>query len=121
MTRMLVALAAASTLTLSIALAQSPAPSVGAADNASATAHMAKVIDQQKPDEWLASKFKGTDVLGVDGTKSEAWTTSCLIATVRSKPLSLGSADFLESVPRTSLSRSTTSKSSLARTATRIS
>ena len=69
MTRMLVALAAASTLTLSIALAQSPAPSVGAADNASATAHMAKVIDQQKPDEWLASKFKGTDVLGVDGTK----------------------------------------------------
>ena len=65
----LVALAAASTLTLSVALAQSPAPSAGAADNANATAHAAKVIDQQKPDEWLASKFKGTDVLGADGTK----------------------------------------------------
>jgi sporulation protein YlmC with PRC-barrel domain len=69
MTYRLVALAAASTLTLSVALAQSPAPSVGAADNANATTHSAKVIDQQKPDEWLASKFKGTDVLGADGTK----------------------------------------------------
>ena len=69
MTRMFVALAAASTLTLSVALAQSPAPSVGAADKANATAHAAKVIDQQKPDEWLASRFKGTDVLGADGTK----------------------------------------------------
>jgi sporulation protein YlmC with PRC-barrel domain len=69
MTRMLVALAAASTLTLSVALAQSQAPSVGAADNPSPAAHTAKVIDQQKPDEWLASKFKGTDVLGADGAK----------------------------------------------------
>ena len=68
MTRMFVALAAASTLTLSLALAQSPAPSAGT-DNASATAHTAKVIDQQKPDEWVASRFKGTDVLGADGTK----------------------------------------------------
>ncbi|MBV8509836.1 MAG: PRC-barrel domain-containing protein [Xanthobacteraceae bacterium] len=67
MTRMVVALAAASTFTLSVALAQSPASSVGDADNP--TAHAAKVIDQQKPDEWLASKFKGTDVLGADGTK----------------------------------------------------
>jgi uncharacterized protein YrrD len=69
MTRMFAALAAASTLTLSVALAQSPAPSVGAADKANATARAAKVIDQQKPDEWLASRFKGTDVLGADGTK----------------------------------------------------
>jgi len=68
MTRTFVALAAASTLTLSLALAQSPAPSAGT-DNASATAHTAKVIDQQKPDEWVASRFKGTDVLGADGTK----------------------------------------------------
>ncbi len=69
MTRMFVALAAASTLSLSVALAQSPAPSVATADNTNATAHNAKVIDQQKPDEWLASKFKGTDVLDADGTK----------------------------------------------------
>jgi sporulation protein YlmC with PRC-barrel domain len=69
MTRMFLPLAAASTLSLSVALAESSAPSVGAADNAGATAHTAKVIDQQKPDEWLASKFKGTDVLGADGTK----------------------------------------------------
>jgi sporulation protein YlmC with PRC-barrel domain len=69
MTCRIVALAAASTLTLSVALAQSPTPPVGAAENTHATAHSAKVIDQQKPDEWLASKFKGTDVLGADGTK----------------------------------------------------
>ncbi len=69
MTRMFLALATASTLTLSIALAQSPAPSAGAADTTNATAHAAKVIDAQKPDEWLASKFKGTDVIGADGTK----------------------------------------------------
>ena len=68
MTRMFVALATASTLTLAIALAQSP-PSFGQGDNTNATAHTAKVIDAQKPDEWLASKFKGTDVLGADGTK----------------------------------------------------
>ncbi len=67
MTRLVMALAAASTFTLSVALAQSPAPPVGAAANA--TAQPAKVIDQQRPDEWLASKFKGTDVFGADGTK----------------------------------------------------
>jgi hypothetical protein len=66
---MFVALATASTLTLSVALAQSPTPSMGGADNASATTHAAKVIDAQKPDQWLASKFRGTDVLGADGTK----------------------------------------------------
>jgi sporulation protein YlmC with PRC-barrel domain len=66
---MLVALATASTLTICVALAQSPAPSGGAADTTNATTHAAKVIDAQKPDEWLASKFKGTDVLGADAAK----------------------------------------------------
>ena len=80
---------------LSIALAQSPAPSVGAADNASATAHMTKVIDQQKPDEWLASKFKGTDVLGVDGTKVGSVDDILFDRNGQVKALSLGSAEFL--------------------------
>ncbi len=69
MTRMFVALAAAGTLSLSIAFAQSPAPPAGSTETTSATAHAAKVIDAQKPDEWLASRFKGTDVIGADGTK----------------------------------------------------
>jgi PRC-barrel domain len=29
----------------------------------------AKIVMSQKPDQWLASNFKGTDVLGTDGKK----------------------------------------------------
>ena len=29
----------------------------------------AKFINSQKPDQWLASKFKGTDVIGADNEK----------------------------------------------------
>jgi sporulation protein YlmC with PRC-barrel domain len=93
MTRTLVALAAASTLTLSIALAQTgmnppgtPAPGMsgdmekpalnksdvnktdsGKPDKAATGA--SKIVDAQKPDEWLASRFRGTEVLGTDGAK----------------------------------------------------
>jgi hypothetical protein len=88
MTRTIVALAAASTLTLSIALAQSPTsppspsapgmsqetikPDPGKSDSGN-KAHMptsmASIIDAQKPDEWLATKFRGSDVIGADGVK----------------------------------------------------
>jgi len=77
MTRTILALAAASSLTLSMALAQTPstqpanppppamAPDTGKSDKAAAP-HM---IAAQASDEWLASKFKGTEVIGADGTK----------------------------------------------------
>jgi sporulation protein YlmC with PRC-barrel domain len=88
MTRTFVALAAASTLTLSMALAQTstsptaPSPpgmatqdmnkdmdksDAGKSDKAMASPK--KIVDAQKPDEWLATKFRGTDVLGPDGVK----------------------------------------------------
>jgi hypothetical protein len=45
-----------------------PAPS---ADNAAPKGDMSKVrvINSQSPDQWLASKFKGTDVVGADDQK----------------------------------------------------
>jgi sporulation protein YlmC with PRC-barrel domain len=85
MTRSIVALAAASTLTLSMALAQTattpPAPSppgmttqdmnkdMNKSEPAKAAAPSSKIVNAQKPDEWLATKFRGTDVLGPDGVK----------------------------------------------------
>jgi len=83
MIRSIVALAAASTLTLSMALAQTatspPTPSapgmtqdmnksdINKSDKAAAGP--SKIVDAQKPDEWLATKFRGTEVLGPDGVK----------------------------------------------------
>jgi hypothetical protein len=85
MTRTFVALAAASTLTLSMALAQTspspPAPSppgmttqdinkdMNKSEPAKAAAPSSKIVNAQKPDEWLATKFRGTEVLGPDGVK----------------------------------------------------
>jgi sporulation protein YlmC with PRC-barrel domain len=69
MTKTLLALATASTLTLSMAMAQSPTPADTAAPKASMTADSGSVIAAQKPDEWLATKFRGTSVLGSDGAK----------------------------------------------------
>lgn len=59
---------AVSGLMLSSALAQSSmSPSSDAGMKSSAGS--ATVISAQKPNEWLASKFKGTDVLGPDNQK----------------------------------------------------
>jgi sporulation protein YlmC with PRC-barrel domain len=82
MTRTIVALAAASTLTLSMALAQTattpPAPSpsppgmsqdMNKSEPAKAAAPSSKIVNAQKPDEWLATKFRGTEVIGPDGVK----------------------------------------------------
>ncbi len=75
------ALAAASTLTVSMALAQapgnpptSPSPPAmsqdsGKSDKAGPPSGASRLIAAQRADEWLASKFKGTDVIGLDGTK----------------------------------------------------
>lgn len=62
-------------LMISGAMAQSPAPAERSAPMPSATAPAdstmgkAAVVTTQKPDQFLASKFKGTDVLGSDDKK----------------------------------------------------
>jgi hypothetical protein len=67
---------AATGLMLSGAWAQAPAQSDRPASPPSATqsdsqaqAGTVKVITAQKPDQWLASKLKGTDVTGADNQK----------------------------------------------------
>ncbi len=80
---------ALSALLLSGALAQTPAPSsspppASKSDQAAPAAQTPKampatpapqaaakadIVATQKPDQWLASKFKGTDVLGADNKK----------------------------------------------------
>jgi sporulation protein YlmC with PRC-barrel domain len=73
MTRTMLVLATASTLTMSIALAQSPTGAPPAASPpAAASSEMgsaANTITEQKPDEWLATRLRGTSVLGSDGVK----------------------------------------------------
>lgn len=91
MTRTLMAAAAVGGLMLSTALAQSPtpntpanpsaaqstpssppaqpAPSVQASPNGGTAGLSGKAITQQSPDQWLASKFKGTNVLGNNDEK----------------------------------------------------
>jgi hypothetical protein len=48
--------------------AGSPSSS-SASDMSKSSAGSANFISAQKPDQWLASKFKGTDVLGPDNEK----------------------------------------------------
>jgi sporulation protein YlmC with PRC-barrel domain len=73
MIRTLLALATASTLSLTVALAQSPTgapPAPSAAPAASSEmGSAANTITAQKPDEWLATRLRGTSVLGSDGVK----------------------------------------------------
>ena len=44
-------------------------PAPAAVNPASASAGSAKFVSSQKPDQFLASKFKGTDVVGTDDKK----------------------------------------------------
>jgi sporulation protein YlmC with PRC-barrel domain len=75
MTKKLMLGAALSALLLSGALAQQSAPSASpppAAQNdaqSNPSAGKPEFVMSQKPDQWLASKFRGTDVLGADGKK----------------------------------------------------
>ncbi|MGI8525650.1 MAG: PRC-barrel domain-containing protein [Pseudolabrys sp.] len=64
--------AALSSLALSGALAQSPMSppsSAPAGTTTPAPAASGRIISSQQPDQWLASKFKGTDVFGSDDQK----------------------------------------------------
>lgn len=72
--RVLGAIAAASGLMVSAALAQAPSPSTemsppAAMQPAPGRTAEPRFVSSQKPDQWLASHFKGTDVLGADDRK----------------------------------------------------
>src|SRR5438105_2755882 len=79
MTKTLLTLATVSTLTLSYAWAQSPAQMPAGSPPASSSSATSDVtgdrsganaaITAQAPDQWLATKFKGTQVVGVDDAK----------------------------------------------------
>jgi sporulation protein YlmC with PRC-barrel domain len=72
MTRIIMVFAAMSGLTMSTALAQAPlTPSPVPPPTAAAPAKSASsaIINTQASDEWLASKLKGTTVVGADGQK----------------------------------------------------
>jgi sporulation protein YlmC with PRC-barrel domain len=45
------------------------APASPSASTPAASSGSAQVVNTQKPDQWLASKFKGTDVVGPDNAK----------------------------------------------------
>ncbi|HYC16395.1 MAG TPA: PRC-barrel domain-containing protein [Pseudolabrys sp.] len=65
-------LSAALAVVATAALAQSPITPGSSAPAQAVRAQgsdKASFISSQKPDQWLASKFKGTDVLGVDNQK----------------------------------------------------
>jgi hypothetical protein len=70
----LAAIAAVSGLMVSTALAQAPSPSTetsppAAMQPAPGGTGAPRFVSSQKPDQWLASRFKGTDVLGADDKK----------------------------------------------------
>jgi hypothetical protein len=74
MLRRIVLISAVSALAIGSAAAQSPdraetAPSATTQSTVSSSTGDVKFIAAQKPDQWLASKFKGTDVLGADNQK----------------------------------------------------
>lgn len=78
MLKTLVTATAIGGLMLSAAMAQTtsptpptatPAPSTTPAPRAAVPADKAQFIAAQKADQWLASKFNGTDVLGPDNAK----------------------------------------------------
>lgn len=77
MKRTLMAVAAVGGLTLSTAFAQSPsnmntspAPSASqSTTTTTTTTGSAEAVTQQRADQWLFSKFNGTDVIGSDDAK----------------------------------------------------
>jgi len=72
MLKTILAATAVSALALTSAFAQStttPAPAPSAAMPSTAAVTHATFIARQAPDQWLASKFRGTDVIGAKDEK----------------------------------------------------
>ena len=66
MLKKLALISAVSMFAMGSALAQSPNTSSSSTEVKAGDAHF---ISAQKPDQWLGTKFKGTDVLGSDNQK----------------------------------------------------
>ena len=69
MLKRLVLISAVSAFAIATAFAQSPIPPAPSPAATETKAGGAQFIAAQKPDQWLAAKFKGTDVLGPDNQK----------------------------------------------------
>jgi hypothetical protein len=69
MSRKLVVFAAVSGLAVSAALAQAPSSTSPAPATPAATSSSQQIVNAQSRDEWLASKLKGTAVIGADDQK----------------------------------------------------
>jgi len=68
-TKASIVFATVSALTMSTALAQAPERPGAASPPASAKSGSSQIVDAQGRDEWLASKLRGTTVLGSDNQK----------------------------------------------------
>src|ERR1700730_16187864 len=69
MSKTLVVFAAVSALMMSTALAQAPSTPRPAPATPAATSSSEQIVSAQSRDEWLASKLKGTAVIGSDDQK----------------------------------------------------
>jgi len=71
MLRTIMAATAVSALALTSALAQTtaPSPAPSATMAPATTTGSATFVTKQDPDQWLASKFRGTDVIGANDEK----------------------------------------------------
>ena len=88
----------------------SPSSSTPAPAAQSQGSGKANFVTAQKPDQWLATKFKGTDVLGADNQKIGDVSEFCSTRAGRSTPTSSVSVASSASVRRTSRSNRATSK-----------
>jgi sporulation protein YlmC with PRC-barrel domain len=69
MHRLVIMTVAASSLAATAALAQSPPAATQESGGTAASTHSMSAIAEQKPDQWLASKLRGMDVMGPDDKK----------------------------------------------------
>jgi len=69
MLKKLVLTTAISALMISGAMAQSTSSGASTSGASTPSTTAALPVNQQKPDQWLASKFNGTDVIGDDNQK----------------------------------------------------
>jgi len=69
MLRTIMAATAVSAFALTSALAQSTTPSAGPAVQSTDPAGHTTFVARQNPDQWLASRFRGTDVVGANDQK----------------------------------------------------
>jgi sporulation protein YlmC with PRC-barrel domain len=99
MTKKLMLGAAIGALMVSGALAQSPTSPASSSPSPPAAAQpsggKADIVMSQKPDQWLASKFRGTEVVGSDNQKVGAVTDILFDKTGKIEAYVVGVGGFL--------------------------